>query len=314
MSKLSHDIMEELFFRMDIKDPSVVMGPKFGEDAAVIEIDGVNLVIHTDPISGALENIGWLAINIAANDIAVTGAEPRWALCSIQIPEEMGKEDIKKISEDLIDAAQDLNVTIIGGHTETVSRIDRPLLSTTMMGLTEEPIFTSGSIGGDKIVQIKPAAIEGCWILVNDYKEKLLEMGVREKTVDEVMGWSKDISVVQHALKMMDKATSLHDPTEGGILQGLYEMAHCSGNDFYIDAEIELQKETKEICEILDIDPLYLISSGCLLATVTEGVDCDEGKVIGEVCEGDGRLFYHDEEVKERPEDELFRILKELEK
>ncbi len=314
MSKLSHDLMEELFFGMDIKDPSVVMGPKFGEDAAVIEIDGFNLVVHTDPISGAVENIGWLAINIAANDIAVTGAEPRWALCSIQIPEDMSKEDIKKISEDLISAAEELDITIIGGHTETVSRIDRPLLSTTMMGITEEPVYTSGSKGGDKIVQIKPAAMEGSWILVNDHRDKLLEMGVHKTTLDEVMGWSKEISVVKQALKIMDKATSLHDPTEGGILQGLYEMAHCSGNDFHINSEIELRNETKEICKILDIDPLYLISSGCLLATIPNVYDCDEGSVIGEVREGEGRVFYQGEEVKERPEDELFRILKELEK
>lgn len=314
MSKLSQELMDELFFRRETEDPSVVLGPRFGEDAAVLDIGDTKLVIHTDPISGAVVDIGWLALNIAANDIAVTGAPPRWALCSIQMPEGMGDAVIKQISEDLRVAAADLDVTIVGGHTETVSGIDRPLLSTTMMGLTDEPVYTSGSEEGDKILQIKPAAIEGCWILVNDHRDELLKLGVDEKTLDEIAGWRNDISVVKPALEIRHKATSLHDPTEGGVFQGLYEMARCSGNDFFIDSEIYIREETEAICEVLDIDPLYFISSGCLLATVPRGADHDKGRVIGQVREGEGRVFYNGREVKERPEDELFRILKELEK
>lgn len=305
--------MDELFFSSDIKDPSVILGPKFGEDAAVLKVGDTNLVIHTDPISGAVEDIGWLGINIAANDIAVTGAPPRWALCSIQIPEGMDDDDIKQISHDLGAAADKLNVTIIGGHTETVSNINRPLLSTTMIGMTSDPIYTSGSDIGDSIVQIKPAAIEGSWILANEHGGPLLELGVDSGTLRKVSGWKEDISVVHAAMEIKDIATSLHDPTEGGVMQGLFEIACCSGNDLYIDSDIKLRKETQEICDILDIDPLYLISSGCLLATVPKDEKINEGEVIGEVREGDGRVFYKGDEVKERPEDELFRILKKLE-
>ncbi len=313
MSKLSQDLLKELFFDEKIDDPSVIIGPKFGEDAAVLKIGDTNLVIHTDPISGAVENIGWLSINIAANDIAVTGARPRWALCSIQVPEDLSHKKLKKIAEDLKQAADELDVNIIGGHTESISGINRPLISTTMMGLTDKPIFTSSSEPGDKIIQIKSAGIEGCWILVNDHEEELIQRGVDEKVIDEVKGWRNEISVVKSALKIKDIATSIHDPTEGGIFQSLYEMASCSGNDFYVDSEFEIKSETKEICDVLGIDPLYLISSGCLLATVPRDVDYSEGKVIGEVREGGGKVFYRNEEVNENPEDELFKILKELE-
>ncbi|MFW5898260.1 MAG: AIR synthase family protein [Candidatus Saliniplasma sp.] len=312
MSKLSQNLMDELFFKSQIDDPDVIMGPKFGEDAAILKIGDSKLVVHTDPISGAVEEIGWLAITIAANDIAVTGAEPRWALCSVQVPDGTSETEIKKVAHDLSRAADGLNVTIIGGHTEVVTGIDRPLISTTMMGVTDEPVLTSGSEEGDNIVQIKPAGIEGSWILANDYEDQLIEKGIDERVIKKVKGWREDISVVQPALNIRDRATSLHDPTEGGILQGLYEMATCSGNDFIIDGDIDIREETRHICDVLNIDPLYLISSGCLLATIPKEVDYGEGNVIGEVRNGEGRVVYKGEEIKERPNDELFRIIKEL--
>ncbi len=300
--------MSHLFFDREIDDERVVVGPSYGEDAAVLRFKDEYLVAHPDPISGAVKNIGWLSINISANDVAVTGAEPRWAMPCLQIPEKFDEKEVEKIIKDLYTAADELEVTLIGGHTETVSGIDRPLITTAMMGVTEEPVFTKGSNPGDKIVQINDAAIEGSWILVSDFEEELVKRGLDKEIIEEVKGWNREISVVDEALKVSKLATSMHDPTEGGILQGIYEMARCSGNDFVIDGKISFRPETIEICDILNIDQKKLISSGSLLATIPPDEELEEGKVIGRVKSGSGKTIYDGKKVKEVTEDELFKV------
>lgn len=312
MPKLSQKLMEELFFNQKIEDPSVVMGPRFGEDAAVIRLNEDYLVAHPDPISGAVENIGWLSINVPANDIAVTGARPRWATPAIQIPPNMSEKKLKYIVKEMVEAASDLGVTLIGGHTETVEGIDRPLITTTIMGITNKPVFTSSSIPGDLIIQIKEAGIEGSWILASDFREKLLEMGVGSDALDEAKCWREDISIVDTALKVKKHVSSMHDPTEGGVLQGLYEMAKSSGNDFHIKEDLMVRPETSEICEKVELNPLRLISSGCLMVTSEKEDIHENAKVIGRVEEGDGNLYYKGEKTEEYPNDELFKAIAKL--
>ncbi|MFW6375747.1 MAG: AIR synthase related protein [Thermoplasmatota archaeon] len=313
MPKLEQSMMSNLFFDKEIYDDRVVVGPSYGEDAAVLKFKDEYLVAHPDPISGAVKNIGWLSINISANDIAVTGAEPRWAMPSLQIPEKFEKKEVQRIIEDLYQAADELGVTLIGGHTETVKGIDRPLVTTAMMGVTEKPVLTRGSNSGDKIVQVNEAAIEGTWILVSDFEDRLLEKGLEKNLIDEVKRWGRDISVVKDALKMSENATSMHDPTEGGILQGIYEMAKCSGNDFVIDEEISFRSETIEVSDVFRLDPKKLISSGCLLATIPEEKDIELGKVIGHVESGSGQTIFEGDVIEEVTEDELFRFISDME-
>ena len=221
------------------------------------------------------------------------------------------EKKVERIIEDLYQAADELGVSLIGGHTETVKGLERPLITTAMMGVTKEPVFTRGSNPGDKIVQINEAAIEGTWILVSDFEELLVKKGLDKKSAKTVHSWNKDISVVGDALKVNKTATSMHDPTEGGILQGLYEMARCSGNDFVIEEEISFRQETIEVSDILGLDPKKLISSGCLLATIPEEKDIEHGKVIGHVESGSGQTIYEGKVIEEVTEDELFRFISE---
>ena len=314
MPKFSQKEMERLFFNQKIDDSKVIKGPQFGEDAAVIQIDDTYLIVHPDPISGAVENIGWLSINIPANDIAVTGANPRWALPAIQVPDDYGEDKLERIVQDMIEAASSLNISLVGGHTETVDDIKRPLVTTNVMGITPDPIFTSDSKPGDLIVQINEAGIEGTWILASDYGEYLKDTVIREKTIEEARSWRNDISVVDSALKIRDSATSMHDPTEGGIIQGIYEMAFCSKNDFIVEEDVMIRPETVEICDSLGLDPLKLISSGCLIATVPKKTSSIDGKIIGRVEEGEGDVYYKGKKVEENPNDELFRAIKKLKK
>ncbi len=312
MSKLSEKLMDHLIFQKEISDEDVVMGPSYGEDAAVVKIGEKYLIAHSDPISGAVENIGWLAVNIAANDIAVCGAAPRWMLPTVQVPKGYSEESIVEIFTDLYKGTSELQIDIIGGHSEIVDSIEQPLVNSTMMGITDSPIYTKDAASGDKIVQIDKAGIEGSWILSMDYREELIERGVDERTIEKAVSLKKDISVVENALSVKDKVNSMHDPTEGGILQGLYEMARASNKRFILDTEPKVGETTIRISDALDIDPLKLISSGCLLVTVPENADIEKGKVIGRVEDGEASLLYNEKKIESIHEDELFKAIRNL--
>ncbi len=307
MAKLSKDMMEGFVFKKNIHDDRVVMGPAYGEDAAVVKIGDEYLVVHSDPISGAVENIGSLSVHIAANDIAVSGASPRWMLPTLQFPSKYKRSKIKGVFEDIYETVMDLDINIIGGHSETVDALDQPLLTSCMMGVTKKPVFTKGANPGDKIVQIHEAGLEGTWILASDFEKELKERGVHEEMIKKALTLQEEISVVNSALSIKEKVSSMHDPTEGGIIQGLYEMAQASENKFVIDSEPMVMQTTVDICEALRIEPFKLISSGCLLATVPKNHELDEGKVIGKVEKGAPMVNFMGEDIEEVLEDELFK-------
>ena len=117
------------------KDKRVIVGPKIGEDATVINFFDRYLVVKTDPITYTSENIGYFAPIINANDIACRGAWPRWFLATILLPE--GKTDsklIEKIFKDIDKACKELDVSVVGGHTEITPGISHPIVVGTMVG------------------------------------------------------------------------------------------------------------------------------------------------------------------------------------
>ncbi|RLE70483.1 MAG: hydrogenase assembly protein HupF [Thermoprotei archaeon] len=270
--KLSPDLLEKYIFnRIGRLDSKVILGPRYGEDAAIINLDNKYLVMHTDPITGAVKNIGWLAVNIVSNDIAVRGVKPRWILLVILLPMNFPEKDIDAITRQIDKAAREIGAMIIGGHTEFTVDIERPIISATAIGVTSNKniVKTCGVKDGDYILMTKGAGLEGTSILATDFEEKLREKGVSEKIILNAKNFINEISVVREALILSEYANSMHDPTEGGILNGLAEMAYASniGIDIWID-KILIREETKIICRKLDIDPLRLISSGVLLASI----------------------------------------------
>jgi hydrogenase expression/formation protein HypE len=337
VGKLPPELMKKyIYARLGVKDPDVIVGPQIGEDSAVIDLgDNRVLVVHNDGITGAVEFLGWLAVHIVSNDIAVTGARPRWYLSTLYLPEDANEDLIDKITGQMDRAAKELGVMIVGGHTEYTPKLERPLIATTAIGIVEKDRFvrTGGARPGDVVIMTKVAAIEGTAILSTDFKKILKERGVDEEILRSASEFLKRVSVVKEALALAERrlATSMHDPTEGGILGGLSEIAYASGTTIEAwEEKIPIAPETSIICKALGVDPLRLISSGVLIATVPrdrvkealEVLKSNEIKasVIGEVKERDddvlvilhrkgGRI----EEIKDvYVYDELVRLWKEF--
>lgn len=273
--KIPPKIMERLVYtRIGVRDPSVLVGPSVGEDAAIIDLgDGRILVVHNDAISGASEFLGWLSVHIVANDIAVRGVKPRWFLMSLFLPEWSPEDLLNKIMVQIDEAAKELGIMVVGGHTERTSGIDRPLVGTTAIGIAEKDkiVTTSGAKAGDYLIMTKTAAIEGTAILCTDFASVLKSMGVEDEKIEKGAKFLTNISVTREALALseMGLVTAMHDPTEGGILGGVAELAYASHKTIELWADnVPIANETKLIAEILGIDLLRLISSGALIATV----------------------------------------------
>ena len=275
--KLPPEILKKyILSRVGVVDPSVIVGPSIGEDAAVIDIgDSKVLVAHVDPITGAVEFLGWLAVHIACNDVAVRGVRPRWLLPVLYLPENADLGLIDKITTQIDTAAKEVNAMVVGGHSEFTSGLTRPLISMTALGITEKGryVTTSGARVGDVVLMTKTVGVEGTAILSTDFRDSLLRAGVPEDVIERGRGFLKMISVVKEALILSNAGipTSMHDPTEGGLIGGLVEIAYASNKTLEVwEGKIPIAEETALMTKALGLDPLRLISSGVLVATVPQ--------------------------------------------
>ncbi len=257
-------------------DPRVVVGPSIGEDCAVVDMGKRLLVAKSDPITFATDRIGWYSVQVNANDVACSGAAPRWFLPTILMPPSATPEDVRAIFEDIAAACLVLGVTVIGGHTEVTDDLPRPVVAGTMLGELEnreQMVLTGGARDGDSIIVTSGIAIEGTAILAGEYGDSLRYAGVDSEIITRAIGYLDEpgISVVAaaRALCATGAVHSLHDVTEGGLITALREVAAASKLGLVMEAEsVPLLPECAEICEALAIDPLGLLGSGALIATL----------------------------------------------
>ena len=278
VGKLPPDLLGQLLEQANIEDPSVILGPRMGEDAALIDSGGENyLVVSSDPITFAAEQLGWYAVHVNANDIAATGGTPRWMVMTVILPDGSPPQLAKDIMWQTLDACAEIGVTLVGGHTEVTYGIDRPIAIGTMIGEVSkgEETPTSGVQVGDAIILTKGVGIEGTAILAIEFADRLRAAGVSDDTIQRGADFLYDpgISVVNDARIALQTAAihAMHDPTEGGVATALHEMADASDLGLDIDAdamESMTLSETAELCRALEVSPLGLIAAGALLIAV----------------------------------------------
>jgi len=306
--KLPWRLLSELLELLPSEDADLVMGPRIGEDAAVIRLKDGFLVAHADPITTAATMIGWLAVHVSANDIAVRGVKPRWFIPVVMIPAKTSIETMKKIFMDMAKALRSIGGIVIGGHTEVSPDLSHPIISMTAIGYTRgRVIFTRDAEPGDKVIVIGPIGGEGAAVIATDFEKILINRGVEPSTIVNARRYIEEISVVNKALRIKDYVNAMHDPTEGGVLQALREIALASGNDIIADKrKFPIDDTVERIAGALGLDPLKLLSSGALIATAPqrylgkiESILLDLGEkysVVGEVVEGKGKLVLVDDE------------------
>ncbi|HQD41153.1 MAG TPA: AIR synthase family protein [Bacillota bacterium] len=320
--KLPSDVLEKrILSSFRFKRKEVLVRSKVGEDCSVLDFGEYACVVSTDPITGASNEIGRLAVHISCNDVAANGVEPFGLLFTILAPEGTTLEVLQDIVRQAAEEAASLKVEIIGGHTEITPAVNRIVVSTTAIGRAakDRVVTSSGAKPGDYIILTKWAGLEGTAIIAHDF-EKRLRGRMDDALLESAQAMMGHISVVREGMiagKM--GATAMHDVTEGGVLGALWELAEASGVGLRIyEDKIPVRPETQAICEEFGLNPLKLISSGCMLITCRDGQGMLEAlnregipaSIIGEVVE-EGRTLVSGEreEPIDPPEsDELYKV------
>ena len=275
IGKFPPALLERLLTKNLINDPQVVLGPKLGEDAAVIDVGDRLLVAKCDPITFATDLIGWYAVQVNANDVACTGGTPRWFLATILVPEGFSEAEAEGVFDQVLEACAALEVALVGGHSEVTYGIQRPIILGTMLGdVTSDRLINSGGAqDGDSIVVTKGIAIEGTALLARERAGALRHAGVDAESIETAaaMITVPGISVVIDARIACDtvRVHSLHDVTEGGLATGLAEVARASGLGLALEeGSVPVLPACQSICQALDLHPLGLLASGALLVTL----------------------------------------------
>jgi hydrogenase maturation factor len=272
LGKLPTEDLAQLLNRHAPTDPRLLLGGAIGEDAAVIDMGDRCLVAATDPITFATNQIGWYAVNINANDVACTGATPRWFLATLLLPENKTTPAlVEQIFGQINAACAELGITLAGGHTEITYGLDRPIVIGQMLGeVAPDKLVTNRSARvGDDLILTKGIAVEATAIIAKERHSELRQ----HFGEDNLTGYANflhhpGISVVKDAAiaVAVGGIHAMHDPTEGGVATGLHELAHASGVGLEIfEDQLPYLPETVALCRHFGLGPLGVIASGALL-------------------------------------------------
>jgi hydrogenase expression/formation protein HypE len=274
--KLPPHLLRAVLASIHVDDPAVLVHGAPGEDAAVIDTGGDELLVaKTDPITFAGDDAGRYLVAVNGNDLATMGAEPRWLLATVLLPEGVEDSRALEVLEGLRRACQESGVALVGGHTEITVGLDRLMLVGCLLGTVPRNrlVRTSGAKVGDTVLLTGGIAIEGTAILAREHADALRERGVADAVVQRAAEWlrSPGISVLRaaRAVHATGAAHSMHDPTEGGLATALQELAEAAGVGLRIDwSAVTILPECAASCAVLGLDPLGLLASGALLATL----------------------------------------------
>ena len=317
---LKRSVIKQLHYRRD----EVIVGPGIGEDCAALALEPDEMVVmSTDPITGTTKDIGKLAIQITANDLASAGAEPIGVLLTILLPDGTREIALKRIMEQMELACRDAKMQILGGHTEVTKVVNQPVVSVTGVAKAKKGqlVTTAGARPGMDIVVTKWIGLEGTTILSKE-KEAELKEHFPEEFVDTAISFEQYLSVIpEAAVAVKSGVGAMHDVTEGGIFGALWEMAEASDVGLEIDLKkIPIRQETIEVCEYFDVNPYGLISSGSMMMAAEDGEKLVDrlaragipASVVGKAVAGNDRVILRDGERRflEPPKtDELYKVL-----
>jgi hydrogenase expression/formation protein HypE len=275
VGKIHPEILGEFLSHYTRKDDRVIIGASIGEDAAVIDMGPILLVAKTDPITHVTTEIGRYAVHINANDIAAMGGRPRWYLAAVLVPPGAEAGDIDLILSHISQSCAEIGVVYCGGHTEVTTSVNNPVVIGQMLGeVTRENLKpSSGGKEGDDLIMTKTAALEATAIIALEKGEEL-KNHFPEEMIRRAQHYLREpgISVLKEGrlMALRKSVHALHDPTEGGIATGIFEIATASnlGAEVYHD-RIPITEETRDLCAHYGINPLGAFASGSLLIAVS---------------------------------------------
>ncbi len=274
--KLPNDLLGCFLELFEADDPAMILRPGVGEDVAAVDAGAAEvLVLKSDPITFATDSIGYYAVVVNANDIATSGAAPRWLLASLVFPCGTTPSRIRAVMWELQLVCRQWGITVCGGHTEISDAVSRPIVTGMLVGTVQKKhlIDKRNMASGDLVLFTKRVAVEGSAIIAREFAGKLHKLGIAADEIGYCRGLLSQLSVCEEAEIAARTAgvSAMHDVTEGGLATALLELSAAGRHRLHVDLDrIPYFSQTRRICRLLGIDPLGLIGSGSLLICCRE--------------------------------------------
>ena len=272
--KLPNRFLKEFLAGNPLDDPSLIVPPGVGEDIAAVAIGQADevVVMKSDPITFTVDRLGYSTVVINANDLATSGAVPRWLLTTLLFPAGSSAAQVQHVMREFQRTSREFELTLCGGHTEITNAVRQPVAVGHLVGTTlRDRLIDKRRIQpGDRILLTKGIAVEGTAILANDFPEELSGKGMTARDIEACrrLFFDPGISVLAEARLAVQAGcvTGMHDVTEGGLATALEELSTAAGVRIRVFLNrIAVLPETRTICDLLGIDPLGLLGSGSLL-------------------------------------------------
>ncbi len=241
-------------------------------DSALVETPENKTAFTTDsyvvnPIFFPGGDIGKLAVCGTVNDLAVSGAEPKYLSCGFILEEGLTFEELERVVRSMAETAEKAGVRIVTGDTKVVEKgsCDRIYINTAGMGIIKPEYEgigrAEGVAGGDLIIINGPIAEHGLAVL-----------SLRNSFENSIRSDCAPLAkMISSCLKTGAKIKFMRDATRGGIASVLSELGEKTQTGIELfEEDIPIKDEAAGLCEILGFDPLYVANEGKVLFVVAE--------------------------------------------
>ena len=263
--RLMRELIEHVFART--LDDSLL---DVEADAASLVIPpGEDLVVTTDgftvkPLEFPGGNIGSLAVHGTVNDLAVSGAVPRYMTLSVFLEEGLEIAILRRVVAALAQAASRCGVSVVAGDTKVVGRGDCDGVYLSVTGIGFKPAGTRFALdrirAGDQVLVSGPVGDHGACVMLARQ-----EFGFRGELISD----AASVLPEAQALMTIDGLRFMRDPTRGGLATVAHEIARATGLSVHLtEAQIPVNDAVQSVCELLGFDPLYMACEGRLMAVV----------------------------------------------
>jgi len=322
MGKVSRAFFENVIARhLGEKRRDVVVGPANGVDVGVVRLpDGRAMISTTDPIyivpQYGWERAAWFAFHILASDLTTSGVAPEYVTMDWNLPMDIEDDQIETMLRVMDRECRKYGAAIVTGHTGRYEGCAYPMVGgATFLAIAMKDGWVTADMArpGNRLLVTKTAALEATAILANtfpDLVDRKLGSGMtsRARALFESMSTVEDALAAASVGLRSHGVWAMHDATEGGVRNAVWEMAQASGLGVDVDlSKVIVDPAVAGVSKLFGMEPLDAISEGTLLiatepaaaARVLEGlrrkgisaVDIGAFTKKGRPCRDRGRVF-----------------------
>ena len=290
MGKVSRAFFETVIARhLGTRRRDVAVGPANGVDVGVVRLPGGRAMISTtDPIyivpPYGWERAAWFAFHILASDLTTSGVAPQYVTLDWNLPMEIEDDQIETMLRVMDRECRKYGAAIVTGHTGRYEGCAYPMVGgATFLAIAPKDGWVTADMArpGNRLLVTKTAALEATAILSNTFPQ-IVEGRIGSEAASKARALFESMSTVDDALAAAtvglrrDGVWAMHDATEGGVRNAVWEMAKASGLGVDVDlSKAYIDPAVAAVCKVFDMDPLDAISEGTLLIAVEPDAAAD---------------------------------------